>query len=143
MNEMTVLPDASGRPRHWWVNGRLIAGPESAEEALRLYAELGREKPALTPTADDVRAEAARRMRVLMGARDDRHLAVLISNNTREATRLLQKEISDGALAPEEQARKRQLRQIDDAIEAIRAASNRLEAMEPIPDDFADDRWWP
>jgi hypothetical protein len=29
------------------------------------------------------------------------------------------------------------------AINAIREASNRLEAMDPVPDDFADDKHWP
>jgi len=101
-------------------------------------ASLGR-----TASAHDVRAEAARRMRALAGARDDRHLDIIISNGLREAARLLQKEVAGQALAPEEQARKQQLQQIDAAIEAIRAASNRLEAMNPIPDDFGDDRWWP
>jgi len=30
-----------------------------------------------------------------------------------------------------------------DKIDAIRAASDKLEAMDPIPDDITDDQWWP
>jgi len=92
---------------------------------------------------DDVRAEAQRRMMALVGARDAEHLALVITNGLREATRLLQKEAAGQALTPEEDARKHQLQQVDAAIEAIRAASNRLEAMEPIPEDYADDKYWP
>ena len=101
--------------------------------------------PALTHSASvqAVRTEAARRMRALVGARDDRHLDIIITNNLREMTRLLQKQVVGETLTPEEEARKQKLRRLDAAIEAIRAASNRLEAMEPIPDDFGDDRWWP
>ena len=43
------------------------------------------------PTAEDVRAECRRRMRLALGARDDSHLDVLISNASREAIRLLRK----------------------------------------------------
>ncbi len=90
-----------------------------------------------------VRAEAARRMRALVNARDDRHLDIIISNGLREAARLLRKEVDGEALTAEEQARKAELRQIDAALEAIRAASNALEAMDPIPADYTDDKWWP
>ncbi len=92
---------------------------------------------------DLVRAEAARRMRELLGARDEKHLDIIITNGLREAARLLQKEVAGERLTEEERARQKQLKQIDAAIEAIRAASNRLEAMEPIPDDYADDKYWP
>ena len=59
------------------------------------------------------------------------------------AARLLQREVAGHALTLEEQVRKRQLRQTDAAIEAIRAASNRLEAMRDMPVDHANDRRWP
>ena len=91
----------------------------------------------------DVRAEAARRMRSLVEARDDRHLDIIITNNLREMARLLQKQVAGETLTPEEEARKQKLRRLDATIEAIRAASNRLEAKNPIPDAFSDDRWWP
>jgi len=89
---------------------------------------------ALTP--DDVRAEAARQMRELLGARNARHMDVIISNGQREALRLLRK--GEAAWTPEEAARMQELERLDLAIEAIRAASNELEAMEPVPDDYAD-----
>lgn len=125
-NDMIVLPANSGlRAGMLWKDGHLKSPPPPP------------------PTADDVRAEAARRMRLLVGARDDRHLDIIISNGLREAARLLRKEVEGAELTEEERARKRQLEEVDAAIEAIRAASNRLEMMAPIPADYANDRHWP
>jgi hypothetical protein len=90
------------------------------------------------PTATDVRAEASRRMQALLGARDAAHLDMLVTNGTREAVRLLRK--GSATWTPEEAARAAQLEQVDIAIEAIRAASNGMEAAPP-PDYMADARW--
>ncbi len=95
-----------------------------------------------SPTIADVQKEAARRMRELFSARDDRHLDILISNNLREALRLWQEEEGGGALSASKLARKQQLRWFDDRMEKIRAASNRLEEMEQIPSDYKADIWW-
>ena len=92
--------------------------------------------------ADHVRREAARRMIALVGARDERHLNVLISNAQREALRLLKK--GEANWTPEEVARAAEFEQIDAAIEAIRAASNAMEAENPVPTGAAmntDPRW--
>lgn len=91
------------------------------------------------PSGDDVRREADRRMRALLGARDAAHLDVLISNGTREAVRLLRK--GAATWTPEEAQRAAVLEAVDQAIEAIRAASNALEANPPA--DYAADRHWP
>ncbi|MBU2531536.1 MAG: hypothetical protein KKB37_02255 [Alphaproteobacteria bacterium] len=90
-------------------------------------------------TADDVRAEAARRMMMLVGARDERHLEMTIANGNREAIRLLR--VGADNWTPEQAARAAQLEQVDVMIEAIRAASNVLEPVPPA--DYADDRYWP
>jgi len=99
--------------------------------------------PVQAPTVDDVRSEASRRMITLLGARDAAHMDLIITNGLREAARLLQKEVAGQVLTPEEAARKIALSQVDAAIEAIRAASNVLEAMSPIPADYAADSRWP
>ncbi|MFN3867485.1 MAG: hypothetical protein ACK4MF_00300 [Hyphomicrobiaceae bacterium] len=91
------------------------------------------------PTADDVRAEASRRMQALVGARDADHLDIIMTNGMREAVRLLRKGAE--AWSDDERARAAQLEQIDAAIEAIRAASNALEPAPP--EDYTDDRHWP
>ena len=90
------------------------------------------------PTAEDVRAECRRRMRLALGARDDSHLDVLISNASREAIRLLRK----GAASwnAEEQLRSDQLAMGDRLIEALRASSRTLEDNPPA--DYNDDARW-
>ena len=89
-----------------------------------------------TPTPDDVRAEAGRRMIALIGARDATDLAIKIQNGLRESARLLE------TLTATETTRKQTLQQLDAAIEAIRAASNALEVMKPVPANYQDDSWW-
>ena len=91
------------------------------------------------PTADDVRTEASRRMQALVGARDARHLELIITNGTREAVRLLRQR-NEKPWSKIDTARADNLAAVDQAIEAIRAASNALEAEPPV--DFADDRHW-
>lgn len=93
------------------------------------------------PTTAHVRREAARRMVALLGARDIAHMDILISNGSREAIRLLRKGGANWTDA--EAARAAELEVIDAAIEAIRAASNVIEVMDPIPDDYAADERWP
>jgi hypothetical protein len=90
-------------------------------------------------TANDVRAECARRMRALVGARDASHLDVIVSNGSREAIRLLRIR-ADRLWTAEEAARAATLEAVEAAIEALRAASNRLEP-DP-PEDYRHDRHW-
>lgn len=104
--------------------------------------------PITTPvTAGEVRAEAQRRMLLLLGARDPEHLAVLISNGLREQGRLQAARmgvpgvVAARDLTPEETERAQVLWAADVAIEAIRAASNAMES-DP-PSDFDDDARWP
>lgn len=91
------------------------------------------------PTANDVRSEASRRMQVLVGARDAKHLDIIISNATREAVRLLHKGSENWT--PADTARTAELESMDQAIEAIRNAANAME-FNP-PDEFRDDSRWP
>ena len=144
-----INPRWASASRDWveaTVDGESVIFPASPDHPL--FQQLDVQKIAPPPVKpSDVRAEAARRMQVLVGARDNRRLDIIISNGLREAARLLQKEIyyqSFGqSLPPEDLRRKEELKQIDDKIEAIRAASNNLEVMDPIPIDYKDDKYWP
>lgn len=109
--------------------------------------------PVPEPTAADVRAEASRRLQVVFGARDATHLDIIIANATREVARLNQIKVgvphpAGGWLAEprewtaEERARLATLHGADQMLESIRAASNRLEAMQPVPADYAADDHW-
>jgi hypothetical protein len=128
-------------PRHWIVDGVVVAGVDTAAAAEALLAAaLAPPADDPRPTADDVRAEASRRLRRLVGARDAAHLEIILANDTREAVRLL-RVAAERPWTLEEAARAANLQALDGAIEAIRAASNRMEA-EP-PHDYADDARWP
>jgi hypothetical protein len=129
-------------------------GDESIEfqrlDTAEMFRQLGRIPQnaviARVPDADDVRAEAQRRMMRFVGARSAADLANKISNAIREATRLNDARLSAAegtGPAPSEAdtLRSTQLRQADAAIEAIRAASNAMEAQPPS--DFDDDGHWP
>jgi translation initiation factor 2B subunit (eIF-2B alpha/beta/delta family) len=122
-------------PATWQIN----FGPSvSAEDAAAVLAQI-RAHDFDAPTAGDVRAEASRRMQRLVSARDAEHLAVIISNAQREAIRLLR--VGVASWTPEQAARAAELEAADAAIEAIRAASNALEASPPA--NYADDQNWP
>ncbi len=97
--------------------------------------------PKFSVSVEGVRSECKRRMRQLLGARDNGHLDILISNGTRDAVRLLRK--GEGNWTSEDTLRAATLAAADDAVEAIRDASNVLETVDTIPDDYADDKHWP
>jgi hypothetical protein len=111
-----------------------LASLANLDEVARFYGA-----PSPVANANDVRAECARRMRALVGARDAAHLDVIISNGAREAIRLLRIR-ADRAWTSEEAARAATLEVVEGAIEALRAASNRLETAPP--EDFRHDRHW-
>lgn len=93
-----------------------------------------------TPTADDIRAEAQRRIVTLTGARDLQSSMAKQLNALMRATELTNAKASGVTLSPEEEAEAAALQAIADRIKVIRAASNRLEASLPV--DFRDDRHW-
>lgn len=99
------------------------------------------------PTADNVRAEAQRRMMARLGARDAAHLELIISNGVREQARLQAIRTGIPGLVAardwtaEETARAQVLWAADVAIEAIRSASNAMESNPP--DDYTEDARWP
>jgi hypothetical protein len=93
------------------------------------------------PDVTAVRAFASQLMQQMFGARDASHLDIIISNANREAIRLLRK--GQDKWTAEERTRAAELEAADQAIEAIRAASNVLEAMDPVPKDYDNvDKWW-
>lgn len=100
---MVAVPDDPGN-RH----RQAVAAWEAAENEIAPY-----DPPAVT--ADQVKAEAGRRIELVMPAW------------------MVARHVSGGKPIPPEVA---------DAAEAIRSASGTLEAMEPIPADYTDDKWW-
>lgn len=118
----------------------LWSAPELAAIGLKIYVPPAPTPPALT--ADNVRAEAQRRIIELMGARDLEHCLIKQLNANMRANQLNDKRVSGVALTAEEDAEATLLRNMAAAIQSLRAKSNILEAQSPIPADYADDSWW-
>lgn len=95
----------------------------------------------LSPSKDDVRNEARRRLILLAGARDRDHLDVLLSNAALDVGELL--DIGEANWSVEQAARAAQFRTLKAGVNEIRKYSNVLEAMAKIPTDFAADIHWP
>lgn len=96
---------------------------------------------------DAVRQEASRRMRLLLGARDEKHLGRLISNGSRRAIELQSIRLGVNEEAREwtsqEKAEAEYLSNLSKQIDSIREFSNTLEDMYPgIPANFEHDDHW-
>lgn len=92
-------------------------------------------------SADDVRAEAQRRIVARTGARSLEHCMLQQLNALMRATELTNKRALGIELNPAEAAEAAWLEQLAADIKAIRAASNTMEG-EP-PADYAADIHWP
>ena len=120
---------------HWYVNNSLVAGASSPEEAIALCEAVKRSGDTpLLPTADDVRRLAGEKILSLCPEWKQRNL-------TARASILAAK--GRGNWTAEEQAEWEAGEAIWAQIKAIRDASNVLEAMDPIPLDYDDPKWWP
>lgn len=93
------------------------------------------------PTIEDVRSEAQRRIIHAMSARDLQHCLIKQLNANMRANEL--NDIRhERTLTAEEEAEADALRSMAEYVKSVRAASNVLEAMNPIPDDYADNSRW-
>jgi hypothetical protein len=113
-----------------------IAALADLDEVLRRMALVS---PIVTAT--DVKAEARRRLIDLMGARDLTDCLVKQINAQARLAALINAKASR-ALTADEAQEVASLRLIANVVSAIRAASNRLEAMSPLPVNYRDDQWW-
>lgn len=93
-------------------------------------------------TADDVRAEAQRRIVAITGAGDLTGCMIKQLNANMRANELNNKLATGGTLDAGEQAEAAALQALANAVKAIRAKSNILEVSDPIPGDYTDDNWW-
>lgn len=113
-----------------------IASEAELSDVLRVYGLHG---PHVS--ANDVRAEAQRRIIALVGASSLDGSMVKQLNAIMRATELTNKRSEGGAWTDAEAIEAAALQRMADAVKAIRAASN---VMEPDPPpDFRDDSRWP
>lgn len=125
-------------PNHGWIP--FTASPDDVEQHgrdiyNRIIAGGGIEPyapPAVNP--EQVKAEAYRRIVAVCPEWKQRNL-------TAQASILAEKGRENWT--PEDLAAWEAGEAIWKSISAIRAASNEIEGMEPIPQDFADDKYWP
>lgn len=95
-----------------------------------------------TVSVNDVKAEAQRRIISLTGAPDLQSCLIKQLNANMRANELNDKRLSGSELNTEEAAEAAALRGLAESIKSIRAVSNVIEAMSPIPADFSDDAYW-
>lgn len=93
-------------------------------------------------TVSDVKAECQRRIIALTGTADVIGCIIKQSNANMRANELNDKRIAGEVLTAGEEAEATALHNLAVAIKALRAKSNEIEALDPIPLDFtADARW--
>lgn len=90
----------------------------------------------------EVKAEAQRRIVALTGATDIVAAIIKQLNALMRSTKLVNAKADGKPLTEAQKTEATQLEAFSDAVELIRRRSNELEAMDPIPADFTDDKWW-
>ena len=94
-------------------------------------------------TADQVKAEAQRRIIALTGKPTLQDCMIKQFNALMRAGQLTDKRVNGGTLTAEEETEAATLRGLADKVKAIRSASDVIELIRPIPFDYADNRHWP
>ena len=97
------------------------------------------------PIADQkaaVKSEAQRRIIALTGQTELIACIIKQSNANMRANELTDKRVSGGTLTAEEELEATALRNFATALKSIRAASNVIELMEPIPLDYCSNTYW-
>lgn len=87
------------------------------------------------PTADEVKAEANRRIVAICPEWKQRNY--IATDLT--FTKIIQ---TGGTLTAEQEAARSNMESVWTTIQGIRAKSDEIEAMSPIPQDFASDSYW-
>jgi hypothetical protein len=90
-----------------------------------------------------VKGECSRRLRLLFQLSDSDNLENVIRDATQEAVELLDVIAGGGEWTPEQAARAEYLRQGRALVNAHDAASKAIRALNPIPEDYADNSRWP
>ena len=90
-----------------------------------------------------VKDEAQRRIIALTGKTNLQDCMIKQFNALMRAGGITDKRVSGEVLTAEEEAEADALRGLAVRVKAIRAASNVIEAMDPIPSDYTDGKYWP
>ena len=126
-------------------DGRLeaLAGPVlqiQSGKVLRVWTKVRR---SLEEQKQMVKGEAQRRIVLLTGKNNLQDCIIKELNALMRAAKITDKRMNGEAVTVEEEVEADALRVFNVKIEAIRVASNNLEVTDPIPLDYADDKYWP
>ena len=111
-------------------------------EEISALGLVGEELPPLPITAANVKVETQRRIIALVGTSDLQACIIRQLNMLMRAIELANKRAMGVVLTAEESAQANALQATADTIKGIRARSNQIEALTPIPADFASDARW-
>lgn len=89
-----------------------------------------------------VKRECERRIIAMTGATDVISCIIKQANANMRANELNDKRLAGESLSAEEMSEAQALRNLAEAIKALRAKSNDIEALSPIPLDYTDDQVW-
>lgn len=128
---------------------RFVVPPQSTrtgaarfEKSGTIVREVYDTEPAIY-AAEHVKAEAQRRIIALTGKTTLQDCMIKQFNALMRAGELTDKRVSGETLTAAEEVEAETLRGLATKVKAIRTASNVIEAMSPIPADYADNRHWP
>jgi hypothetical protein len=155
----SITPDVRTRTGWKWLPMEETAAPDfnaGLEQISFIYAvgetkvtrAWTKERKPLVDQKAAVKAEAQRRIVALTGRLQLIDCMIKQSNANMRANELNDKRIlflkeQGEDLTAAEELEATALRNLADAIQAIRAASDVVELMDPIPLDYTDNRYWP
>ncbi len=120
---------AGAQKGNQYSNGEFTETQVQRDERAAKEAERRAKRPAA------IKAEAYRRIVAIIPEWKQRNL-------TAEGVELLSKLADGQTLTAQEQTARTKNLAMWAQVKAIRTKSNELEAMDPVPDDFTDDKYW-
>lgn len=130
-NQYEVTPSQSNLIQDDWIECQ----KKSDGTYARSYDLDGNPLPDREPRAERIKEEAGRRiLDVCPEWKQRNHIATDLTY-----TKILQ---AGGSLTPEQEASRVAIEAVWVAIQTLRSKSDEIEAMSPIPQDFANDSYW-
>lgn len=119
-----------------------VTGPTYSVGETEVTEQWGTERRSLGEQQAAVKAEAQRRIIALTGTNDLTACMIKQSNANMRANELNDKRLNGETLTEGEETEAQALRDLATAIKAIRAKSNDIELLDPIPLDYTADSYW-
>ena len=147
-----IDPNAGTKPGYRWIEVTPTPGPAVThlqaatwewvyqnDNVVQQWSIVDRPRE---PFVQAIKEEAQRRIMALVGAADIDACVIKQLNALKREGTLTLKRPAGGSWTAEEAAEAAALQLLADRIDAIRAKSNEIEAMDPIPADYLSDARW-